>query len=92
MSCQTGSRFAKGHCRHPRRRDRRNLWVRHTAAIWKGSCSSHYAADMAVYRTTLPIAATAAAVWAILIDFDRWQEWNPSVPSITRVMPNSAAP
>lgn len=38
---------------------------------------------MAVYRTTLPIAATAEAVWAILIDFDSWPEWNPSVPSIS---------
>jgi hypothetical protein len=38
---------------------------------------------MALYRTTLPIAATAEAVWAILIDFERWSEWNPSVPSIS---------
>jgi hypothetical protein len=38
---------------------------------------------MVVYRTTLPIAATAETVWTILIDFERWQEWNPSVPSIT---------
>lgn len=38
---------------------------------------------MAVYRTTIPIAATAEAVWAILIDFDRYPEWNPSVPSIS---------
>ena len=37
---------------------------------------------MAVYQTTLPIAATAETVWAILIDFERWREWNPSVPSI----------
>lgn len=37
---------------------------------------------MAVYRTTLPIEATADVVWAILIDFERWSEWNPSVPSI----------
>ena len=37
---------------------------------------------MAVYRTTLPIAATAETVWAILTDFERWPEWNPSVPSI----------
>lgn len=37
---------------------------------------------MAVYRTTLPISATAESVWAILIDFNSWQEWNPSVPSI----------
>ena len=37
---------------------------------------------MAVYQTTLPIAATAETVWAILVDFERWREWNPSVPSI----------
>ena len=37
---------------------------------------------MAVYRTTFPIDASAAQVWAILTDFDRWAEWNPSVPSI----------
>ncbi len=39
--------------------------------------------DMAVYRSTFPIAATAEVVWAILIDFDRWKEWNPSVPAIS---------
>lgn len=38
---------------------------------------------MAVYRTNSPIAATAEAVWGILIDFERWQEWNPSIPSIS---------
>lgn len=38
---------------------------------------------MAVYRSTVPVAATAEAVWAILIDFERWHEWNPSVPSIS---------
>jgi hypothetical protein len=29
---------------------------------------------MAVHRTTFPIAATAEAVWAILVDFQRWPE------------------
>ncbi len=38
---------------------------------------------MSVYRTTTPIEATPEAVWAILIDFGRWHEWNPSGPSIT---------
>lgn len=37
---------------------------------------------MAVLRTTLPIEATADVVWAILIDFARWPDWNPSVPLI----------
>jgi len=37
---------------------------------------------MAVFRTTFPIAATAATVWTALVDFDRWHEWNPSVPEI----------
>jgi hypothetical protein len=30
----------------------------------------------------VPIEATADVVWAILIDFERWSEWNPSVPMI----------
>ena len=38
---------------------------------------------MAVYQTTFPIAASAETVWGILVDFDRWSEWNPSVPSIS---------
>ncbi len=38
---------------------------------------------MAVFRTTFPVAASAETVWAILVDFDRWSEWNPSVPSIS---------
>ena len=38
---------------------------------------------MAVYKTTFPIAASAETVWGILVDFERWSEWNPSVPSIT---------
>jgi len=29
------------------------------------------------------VAASAATVWAILVDFERWSEWNPSVPSIS---------
>jgi hypothetical protein len=37
---------------------------------------------MAVYRTTFPISASAGRVWEVLADFDRWSEWNPSVPSI----------
>ena len=37
---------------------------------------------MAAYRTTFPIAANAETVWGILVDFDSYPEWNPSVPSI----------
>jgi len=37
---------------------------------------------MAVYRTTLPVQATADVVWAILVDFEGWSQWNPSVPVI----------
>ena len=38
---------------------------------------------MAEFRTTFPVAASAETVWGILVDFDRWSEWNPSVPSIS---------
>jgi hypothetical protein len=38
---------------------------------------------MAVFRTTFPVAASAETVWGILVDFDHWSEWNPSVPSIS---------
>ena len=37
---------------------------------------------MGVYRTTFPIAASAETVWEILTDFQRYPEWNPSLPSI----------
>ena len=37
---------------------------------------------MADYRTTFPIAASAQTVWGVLTDFDRYGEWNPSLPSI----------
>ena len=38
---------------------------------------------VAVYRTAFPIGASAEAVWEILIDFDSYGEWNPSLPSIS---------
>jgi hypothetical protein len=38
---------------------------------------------MAVYRTTFPIAASAERVWEVLADFERYPEWNPSLPSIS---------
>ena len=41
---------------------------------------------MAVYRTTFPIQAGADDVWAVLVDFDSYGEWNPSLPSISGVL------
>ena len=38
---------------------------------------------MAVYRTTFRIAAVAGTVWAVLTDFERYGEWNASLPSIS---------
>ena len=38
---------------------------------------------MAVYRTTFPVAAPASVVWRVLTDFERYGEWNPSLPSIS---------
>jgi uncharacterized protein YndB with AHSA1/START domain len=38
---------------------------------------------MAVYRTTFAVDASSERVWEVLTDFDRYPEWNPSVPSIT---------
>ena len=38
---------------------------------------------MTVYRTTFPIGASAAGVWKVLTDFERYSEWNPSLPSIS---------
>ena len=37
---------------------------------------------MGVYRTTFEIDASSDVVWAVLSDFERYGEWNPSVPSI----------
>ena len=37
---------------------------------------------MAVYRTTFPIEASSEVVWGVLVDFERYPEWNPSLPSI----------
>ena len=41
---------------------------------------------MAVYRTTFPIHAAADDVWTVLVDFDSYAEWNPSLPSISGVL------
>ena len=37
---------------------------------------------LAVYRTTFPIDAPSEVVWGVLVDFERYPEWNPSLPSI----------
>ena len=34
-------------------------------------------------KTTFSVATSAETVWGILVDFERWSEWNPSVPSIS---------
>ena len=38
---------------------------------------------MAELKTTFPVAADAATVWRVLVDFPRWSEWNTAVPSIS---------
>jgi hypothetical protein len=38
---------------------------------------------VAVYRTTFPIAESAETVWKVLTAFERYPEWNPSLPSIS---------
>jgi hypothetical protein len=37
---------------------------------------------VAVYRTTFAVDAPADRVWEVLTDFERYPEWNPSLPSI----------
>jgi hypothetical protein len=37
---------------------------------------------VALYRTTFPIEAPSEVVWDVLVDFERYPEWNPSLPSI----------
>jgi hypothetical protein len=38
--------------------------------------------SMDAYRTTFPINASSEVVWGVLVDFERYPEWNPSLPSI----------
>jgi hypothetical protein len=38
---------------------------------------------MTVYRTTFSIGASAATVWKVLTEFERYPEWNPSLKSIS---------
>lgn len=42
-----------------------------------------YPPSMTVYRTTFPVAASAEKLWALLVDFERYPEWNPALPSIS---------
>jgi hypothetical protein len=37
---------------------------------------------MGVYRTTFRISAPSEVVWAVITDFKRYPDWNPSLPSI----------
>ena len=39
-------------------------------------------AGMGEYRTTFRIDAPSEVVWAVLADFKRYPDWNPSLPSI----------
>lgn len=41
--------------------------------------------SMAVFQTTFAVAGPPEAVWAVLVDFKGWQDWNPSVPDIRGV-------
>jgi hypothetical protein len=73
-------------------------WARHTVMRHRvlPRCGTEPAAlasvrVMAGYRTTLPIAATAEAVWAILIDFDRGMSGIRRSPR-SKVIPSLAAP
>jgi hypothetical protein len=38
---------------------------------------------MATHRTDFDIDASDEQVWAVLVDFERYADWNPSVPSIS---------
>jgi hypothetical protein len=38
---------------------------------------------LAVYRTDFEVDASAEQVWAVLIDFESYADWNPSLPSIS---------
>jgi hypothetical protein len=34
-------------------------------------------------KTEIPIGAPASAVWSILMDFERYPEWNPFIKKIS---------
>jgi carbon monoxide dehydrogenase subunit G len=38
---------------------------------------------MGTYRTDFEIDASDEAVWAVLVDFESYGDWNPSLPSIS---------
>jgi hypothetical protein len=38
---------------------------------------------IAVYRTDFEIEASAEQVWAVLVDFESYADWNPSLPAIS---------
>jgi len=38
---------------------------------------------MPIYRTDFEINASDAQVWAVLVDFDKYPDWNPSLPAIS---------
>ena len=38
---------------------------------------------MSIYRTDFEVEASDADIWAVLIDFKQYPQWNPSLPSIS---------
>jgi hypothetical protein len=38
---------------------------------------------MATHRTEFEVGASDEQVWAVLVDFNRYADWNPSLPSIS---------
>ena len=38
---------------------------------------------MATYRTEFEVDASAEQVWTVLVDFESYADWNPSLPSIS---------
>jgi hypothetical protein len=38
---------------------------------------------MPIYRTDFEVEASDADVWAALVDFEQYPQWNPSLPSIS---------
>lgn len=38
---------------------------------------------MPIYRTAFEVEASDADVWAALVDFEQYPQWNPSLPSIS---------
>ena len=38
---------------------------------------------MPIYRTDFEVEASDADIWAVLVDFEQYPQWNPSLPSIS---------